>query len=80
MRIFHAAVTLSNEAYKDDVFVCFVHDFVIRQGDNIKTITIFCDWRYNRGQLRFLNQKGIANEKHQPNADRCVAGTTETLR
>lgn len=26
------------------------------------------------------NQKSIANEKHQSNADRCLAGTTETLR
>ena len=50
------------------------------QGNGIKTITIFICRRYNRPQSQFSNQKSIANEKHQSNADFCLAGAPETLR
>ncbi len=32
-----------------------------------KTITFFCDWRYNLQSHNSQNQKSIANEKHQSN-------------
>ena len=60
-------------------FRVFSPVFDAGQGNGIKTITIFICRRYNRPQSQFSNQKSIANEKHQPNADRCLAGTPETF-
>ena len=60
-------------------FRVFSPAFDADQGNGIKTITIFICRRYNRPQSQFSNQKSIANEKHQPNADLCLAGITETF-
>jgi hypothetical protein len=83
MRIFHGRVADRKKPY--DVYTI---RGVLRQigpisdayhRHNIKIITIFRHRRYNRPQSQFSNQKSIANEKHQPNADLCLAGITETL-
>ncbi len=54
-------------------YLGYILFILIRQcpGNGTKTITLFCDWRYNRSQSQFSNQKSIANEKHQSNADFC---------
>ncbi|NDO82438.1 hypothetical protein CJP72_17140 [Citrobacter sp. NCU1] len=53
MRIFHAVQALSNGAYNSYTFCCFSSAFDTCQGYGTKTITLFCDWRYNRSQSQF---------------------------
>ncbi|AYY73167.1 hypothetical protein EGX86_04420 [Citrobacter koseri] len=62
------------------LFAAFYPRLIRVRANGTKTITLFCDWRYNRSQSQFSNQKSIANEKHQSDADFCLAGTTKTLR
>jgi hypothetical protein len=77
---FYVATVFSNGTNNNaDKRYTFLATFDACPGNGIKTITIFICRRYNRPQSQFSNQKSIANEKHQPNADRCLAGTTETL-
>ncbi|WP_297712881.1 hypothetical protein, partial [uncultured Citrobacter sp.] len=72
MRIFHAAVALSNRAYN---YPCLMdaRTTALKQSHfSVTGVTI--DLSHNS-----QNQKSIANEKHQSNADLSLAGTTKTL-
>jgi hypothetical protein len=80
MRIFHADESIRKTSYVRHIYRVKKAVLAALLDSDTKTITIFIRRRYNRPQSQFSNQKSIANEKHQPKADRCLAGITETLR
>lgn len=74
---FYAEFRLSNSAYNPDTHLppfctsnylgyILLSSFDSARGNGTKTITLFCDWRYNRSQSQFSNQKSIANENINP--------------
>ncbi len=74
---FYAEFRLSNSAYNPDTRLppfctsnylgyILLSSFDSAWGNGTKTITLFCDWRYNRSQSQFSNQKSIANENINP--------------
>jgi hypothetical protein len=76
MRTFHAAFPFSNSAYNIYTFYPGSMDtraMALKQSHfSVTGVTI--DLSHNS-----QNQKSIANEKHQSNADLSLAGTTKTL-